>query len=213
MSSLKDIRTDYTKGELNPGEMASCPAEQLARWVDEAAAEGVGDPNAFCLSTMQLNGAPTGRIVLARRIDERGVVFYTNKLSSKGEELEVVAKAGATFFWSEMQRQVRLSGEVSHLSDREADEYFTSRPKGSRIGAWASEQSKAMSSREELEKRVAEYEEKFAGGDDVPRPPHWGGYLVSIDEIEFWQGRASRLHDRVKYVKEGGSWRVELLQP
>ena len=213
MSSLKDIRTDYTKGELNPDEMSSCPAEQLARWVDEAAAEGVGDPNAFCLSTIQLNGAPTGRIVLARRIDERGVVFYTNKLSSKGEELGVVAKAGATFFWSEMQRQVRLSGEVSHLSDREADEYFNSRPKGSRIGAWASEQSKAMSSREELEKRVTEYEEKFAGGDDVPRPPHWGGYLVSIDEIEFWQGRASRLHDRVKYVKEAGSWRVELLQP
>ncbi len=213
MSSLKDIRTDYTKGKLNPDEMSSCPAEQLARWVDEAAAEGVGDPNAFCLSTIQLNGAPTGRIVLARRIDERGVVFYTNKLSSKGEELGMVAKAGATFFWSEMQRQVRLSGEVSHLSDREADEYFNSRPKGSRIGAWASEQSKAMSSREELEKRVAEYEEKFAGGDDVPRPPHWGGYLVSIDEIEFWQGRASRLHDRVKYVKEAGSWRIELLQP
>tara|TARA_Y100001954_G_scaffold237230_1_gene300247 strand:+ start:622 stop:1263 length:642 start_codon:yes stop_codon:yes gene_type:complete len=213
VSSLKDIRTDYTKGKLNPDEMSSCPAEQLARWVDEAAAEGVGDPNAFCLSTIQLNGAPTGRIVLARRIDERGVVFYTNKLSSKGEELGMVAKAGATFFWSEMQRQVRLSGEVSHLSDREADEYFNSRPKGSRIGAWASEQSKAMSSREELEKRVAEYEEKFAGGDDVPRPPHWGGYLVSIDEIEFWQGRASRLHDRVKYVKEAGSWRIELLQP
>lgn len=213
MSSLKDIRTDYTKGSMTPDDLTACPAEQLSKWINEADKAGLLDPNAFCLSTLNKVGFPTGRIVLARRIDSEGLVFYTNKNSAKGVEIEALAKAGVTFFWAHMQRQVRLSGEVSHLSDEESDRYFASRPRSSQIGAWASSQSESMASREELESNQAKFESKFKDQSVVSRPPHWGGYIISIEEVEFWQGRASRLHDRVKYIKSSEGWSKRLLQP
>ena len=213
MSSLKNIRTDYTKGELSPDDLGACPAAQLKAWISEAEQEGVKDPNAFSLSTINSTGYPTGRIVLARSIDAYGVVFYTNRKSNKGVELENDPRAGVTFFWVEMQRQVRLFGKVSLLSDEENDSYFASRPRGSQVGAWASSQSEEISSREELEKKQIHFKKKFKELNVVPRPPHWGGYRISIEEIEFWQGRASRLHDRVKYNKTSEGWKKSLLQP
>lgn len=212
MSSIRDIRTDYTKGELSLGDLLDCPAEQLALWIEEATSEGIGDPNAFCLSTLREGGMPTGRIVLARGVDESGIVFYTNKQSSKGDEIEKSSKVSATFFWRTMQRQARLSGVVKHLSESDSDAYFASRPKASQIGAWASDQSSTLSSRKELEEKYAAFEAKF-DGIEVPRPPHWGGYVIEIADAEFWQGRASRLHDRVRYDKEGSCWKKVLLQP
>ena len=212
MSSIRDIRTDYTKGELSLDAMLDCPAEQLSLWIEEATSEGVGDPNAFCLSTLRDGGMPTGRIVLARGVDASGIVFYTNKQSSKGDEIEKSSKASATFFWQVMQRQARFSGIVKHLSDSESDAYFASRPRASQIGAWASDQSSTLSSRKELEEKYADFEAKF-DGIDVPRPTHWGGYVIEIIDAEFWQGRASRLHDRVRYEKEGSGWKKVLLQP
>ena len=213
MSSLRDIRTDYTKGQLNPSDLCDKPGEQLSKWIEEAANAGVKDANAFTLSTLNIDGFPTGRIVLARRVDEAGVVFYTNKLSSKGKELEGLGKAGVTFFWAALERQVRLSGNVTHLREEESDKYFASRPRASQIGAWASAQSEEMESREELEKKLEELVLKFEGKEKVDRPKHWGGYLISLEEVEFWQGRASRLHDRVKYVKHEGGWKKVILQP
>ena len=212
MSSIRDIRTDYTKGELSLDSMLDCPLEQLALWIEEATNEGVGDPNAFCLSTLREGGMPTGRIVLARGVDASGIVFYTNKQSSKGDEIDMHSKASATFFWRTMQRQARFSGVVKHLSESDSDAYFASRPRASQIGAWASDQSSILSSRKELEEKYAEFEAKFEGV-EVPRPPHWGGYVIEIADAEFWQGRASRLHDRVRYDKEGSGWKKVLLQP
>ena len=213
MSSLKNIRTDYTKGSMLAKDLAACPAVQLHAWIDEADREGVKDSNAFCLSTINDSGYPTGRIVLARQIDVDGVVFYTNKNSAKVIEIKALANAGVTFFWAEMQRQVRLSGNVSHISEDDNDRYFASRPRESQIGAWASSQSEGMSSREELEEKLSHFEDKFKELDNIPRPPHWGGYRVSIEEIEFWQGRASRLHDRVRFNKASEGWVKCLLQP
>ena len=192
--------------------MLDCPLEQLALWIEEATNEGVGDPNAFCLSTIREGGMPTGRIVLARGVDASGIVFYTNKQSSKGDEIEKSSKASATFFWQTKQRQARFSGVVKNLSDSESDAYFASRPRASKIGAWASDQSSTLSSRKELEEKYAEFEAKFEGV-EVPRPPHWGGYVIEIADAEFWQGRASRLHDRVRYDKVGSGWEKVLLQP
>ncbi len=212
MSSIRDIRTDYTKGELSLDSMLDCPLEQLSLWIEEATNEGVGDPNAFCLSTLREGGMPTGRIVLARGVDASGIVFYTNKQSSKGDEIDMHSKASATFFWRTMQRQARFSGVVKHLSESDSDAYFASRPRASQIGAWASDQSSTLSSRKELEEKYAEFEAKFEGV-EVPRPPHWGGYVIEIADAEFWQGRASRLHDRVRYDKEGSGWKKVLLQP
>jgi pyridoxamine 5'-phosphate oxidase len=213
VDSIKNLRTDYTKGKLNIEEMSKSPSIQLSAWIAEAESNGVGDSNAFCLSTLNKEGFPTGRIVLARGVSDDGIVFYTNKSSSKGVELLKMEKAGATFFWSEMQRQVRVVGVVSHLSDEESDDYFASRPRASQIGAWVSQQSEQMESRQVLDSRLEEFTKKFEGSESVPRPPHWGGYLLSLEEVEFWQGRASRLHDRVKYSKKNGSWETALLQP
>tara|TARA_B100000427_G_C15427160_1_gene559050 strand:+ start:344 stop:985 length:642 start_codon:yes stop_codon:yes gene_type:complete len=213
LSSLKDIRTDYTKSSISIENLKQCPAEQLNLWVEEASRAGVKDANAFCLSTINRLGFPTGRIVLARQIDVNGVVFYTNKNSAKGKELESMSKAGLTFFWPQMQRQVRLSGKVIQIDEFENDKYFSSRPRGSQIGAWASSQSEELVSRDELDAKHSHFEEKFQDFKSIPRPPHWGGYRISIEEIEFWQGRPSRLHDRVKYLKQQDVWEKRLLQP
>ena len=217
MSSEKDnlesIRTDYVMGELCIDNFLECPGEQLKSWVLEAEKEGVKDSNSFCLSTLNSNGYPTGRIVLARDISSSGIVFYTNKKSDKATEIKQLSKAGATFFWAKKERQVRAVGEVEHLDDEEAERYFASRPRGSQIGAWVSQQSKPMSNREELLTELKKVTQRYEGVDIIPKPTHWGGYVMRLETVEFWQGRASRLHDRVVYTRENKSWVRKLLQP
>ena len=200
-------------GELCIDNLLECPGEQLKSWVLEVEKEGVKDSNSFCLSTLNSHGYPTGRIVLARDISSSGIVFYTNKKSDKATEIKQLSKAGATFFWSEKERQVRVVGEVEHLDDEEAERYFASRPRGSQIGAWVSQQSKPMSNREELLTELKKATQRYEGVDIIPKPTHWGGYVMRLDTVEFWQGRASRLHDRVVYTRENKSWVRKLLQP
>lgn len=214
MDSIKNIRTDYTKGEMTLESTDANPVDQLKKWMNEAKDAGALESNAFCLTTLNLDGCPTGRIVLARGMDERGLEFYTNRNSNKGEEMKANDRVGATFFWPEVERQVRVVGKVVLVSDEESDNYFNSRPRDSRVGAWASSQSQPMNRREELNSALKEAVKRFEGMDLVPRPPHWGGYRIEIQEYEFWQGRASRLHDRIKYTKgTSGSWERVLLQP
>ena len=170
------------------------------------------DATAMTLATAGSDGRPSARVVLLKETDARGFVFYTNRNSRKGQALAAHAYAALTFHWPKLEQQVRIEGKVEHVSDEESDAYFATRPRGSQLGAWASAQSTEIASREELEAKLAAIEERFAG-QDVPRPPHWGGYRVIPDRIEFWQGRPSRLHDRELYVRDANAWRVSRLSP
>ena len=173
---------------------------------------GLPNPNAMTLATVGENGQPSARIVLLKGFDERGAVFFTNRQSMKGRELAANPHAALVFHWDPLERQIRITGRVEVLSSEEDDAYFASRGRGSRIGAWASQQSAELSSRSELEERVREFETRFADG-EVPRPPHWGGFRVSLDRIEFWQGLPSRLHDRVVYIANDEGWTTRRMQP
>lgn len=210
---LESIRTDYTKGELCIVDMLECPGAQLKAWVLESDKDGVKDSNSFSLSTVNSEGYPTGRIVLARDISSEGIVFYTNKKSDKASEIERLSRVGATFFWAKSERQVRVVGEVEHLDEDEAVRYFASRPRGSQIGAWVSQQSMTLLNREELTLELQKVTDRFKGVECIPKPPHWGGYVIRLHKVEFWQGRASRLHDRVLYTMNSQSWSKSLLQP
>ena len=210
---LESIRTDYVKGELCVADMLECPGEQLKAWVLEAGKGGVTDSNSFCLSTVNSQGYPSGRIVLARDISSKGIVFYTNKNSDKAIEIGLLSRGGATFFWSKLERQVRVVGEVEHVPEDSATRYFASRPRDSQIGAWVSQQSKPIPNRADLMKELKMVTDRFEGIDVIPKPPHWGGYILRLESVEFWQGRASRLHDRVLYTKEGQTWSKSTLQP
>jgi pyridoxamine 5'-phosphate oxidase len=181
-------------------------------WIEEAAAAGVEEPTAAALATADGSGAPSLRFVLLRGIDEQGVRFYTNYESRKAGELEVNPRAALALYWHPLHRQVRLEGPVERLPPEQSDAYFASRARESRIGAWASRQSHELGSREELDARVAEVEQRFAGA-DVPRPEFWGGYIVRPERIEFWQGQAARLHDRFVYVREAEGWSIRRLAP
>ena len=191
----------------------SNPVIQLNNWIKEAEEAGALEPNAFCLTTLNLDGFPTGRILLARGMDERGLEFYTNRKSNKGEEMKAHDRVGATFFWPEVERQVRIVGKVVLVSDEESDDYFNSRPRESKLGAWVSSQSQPMNSRSELNDALTEAKKSFEGIEMVPRPPHWGGYRIEIKEYEFWQGRAHRLHDRFRYSMQKDAWSIERLAP
>ncbi|MDZ7810385.1 MAG: pyridoxamine 5'-phosphate oxidase [Arhodomonas sp.] len=192
------------------------PEEALARfheWFDRARAhEAVGEPTAMTLATADAEGRPSARTVLLKQADTAGFVFYTNGLSRKGRQLAENPRAALVFFWQPLYAQVLVEGRVETLADAEADAYFASRPRLSQIGAWASEQSRPLASRAELEARVAEYEARYPDG-EVPRPPHWGGYRVVPERIEFWSGREGRLHDRDCYWLEAGQWHHSLLNP
>jgi pyridoxamine 5'-phosphate oxidase len=197
---------------LNETDIAPDPLQQFEKWFGEALASEVPEADAMTLATVTPEFGPDARIVLLKGFDSNGFVFYTNFQSRKAKELAANAQACLLFYWLPVKRQVRVEGTVERVSDEESDAYFQTRPWGSKLGAWASDQSEVVESRTELEKRFAEYELKF--GDDVPRPPHWGGYRLKPTSIEFWQGRENRLHDRLRYrLQADGSWLVERLAP
>jgi len=210
--SLADLRQHYTRGELIENAVAASPFEQFDRWFAEAREAAVPEANAMTLATADASGQPSARTVLLKGADSRGFVFYTNYQSRKGLELARSSRAALLFFWPQLERQVRIEGHVVTLSAEESDAYYRSRPLPSRIGAWASPQSQEIDSRAVLDQFEADAAERL--GDNPPRPPHWGGYRVVPHAIEFWQGRPSRLHDRLVYRRQDdGSWQLSRLAP
>jgi len=216
MDAVERERQDYTRGSLDVGDVAADPLRQLEHWIADAVAAEVGEPNAMTLATVDAHGHPDARIVLLRRITEHELVWFTDRRSTKGEQLRAMPYASLVFHWQPLERQVRLRGPVVALDDAASDEYFASRPRGSQLSAWASHQSQPTTSREDYERQVAEVEARFEGIEEVPRPPYWGGYALTPVEVELWQGRRSRRHDRLRYRAEAqGSriWTIERLQP
>jgi pyridoxamine 5'-phosphate oxidase len=207
------LRKEYTRAGLRESDADPDPIEQFRRWFDETLAADLHEPNAMTLAAAAPDGRPSARIVLLKGFDERGFVFYTNYEGRKGWELETNPYAALVFYWGELERQVRIEGRVSRVSEEESDAYFAGRPRGSQLGAWVSEQSRPVRDRGSLEERLRELEAEYEGR-EVPRPPFWGGYRVEPEIIEFWQGRENRLHDRLRYRRsESGGWERERLQP
>ncbi len=210
--SLRDRRVQYETAGLDLADLAATPIQQWHRWYDDAVEAGVAEPNAMTVSSNDAEGQPDARVVLAREVNDEGIVFYTNYESAKGIQLASAPFASAVFAWLDLHRQVRVRGEIEVVSSEESDAYFASRPRESQIGAWASAQSQVITGREELEAAVVEMTQRFMGG-DVPRPPHWGGLRIVPSTMEFWQGRPSRLHDRFRYAWAGTQWSISRLAP
>jgi pyridoxamine 5'-phosphate oxidase len=210
--SIAEIRKDYLKSSLSEDDIASNPFIQFSKWWDESINAHIEEVNAMTLATSTIDGVPSARIVLLKGFDENGFVFFTNYTSRKGKEIEENPNVALLFFWKELERQVRIVGKIHKLDVAASDAYFNSRPKGSKIGAWASEQSAAIENREIMEKRVNLIEEKFKSI-SIHRPDFWGGYIVVPSTIEFWQGRSSRLHDRILYTKKEVHWDIKRLAP
>jgi pyridoxamine 5'-phosphate oxidase len=210
--SLRDRRVQYETAGLDLADLAATPIQQWHRWYDDAVEAGVAEPNAMTVSSNDAEGQPDARVVLAREVNDEGIVFYTNYESAKGIQLASAPFARAVVAWLDLHRQVRVRGEIEVVSSEESDAYFASRPRESQIGAWASAQSQVIAGREELEAAVVEMTQRFMGG-DVPRPPHWGGLRIVPSTVEFWQGRPSRLHDRFRYAWAGTRWSISRLAP
>lgn len=210
--SISSIRKDYQLQSLSVSDVADNPVQQFSHWWDEALASSIDEVNAMTLATVNPAGRPSARIVLLKGFDENGFVFFTNYESDKAIALERHPFASLVFFWKELERQVRIEGSCMKVSDLESDAYFHSRPLGSQLGAWASPQSRPIRGREVLDANLEALQLKYAE-EAVPRPPHWGGYLVVPEAVEFWQGRTSRLHDRIKYQWSANEWHIERLAP
>ncbi len=213
MQKLEDLRMEYSKADLDVKDVMNDPIHQFDKWFQEATVARVPEPNAMNLSTVNREGKPTSRIVLLKGIEEGKFIFYTNYQSQKGRELEANAACALTFFWPELERQVRIEGNAFRVDDKKSVEYFQSRPRGSQVGAWSSPQSTIIDSREILEERKKKIEEKFDGLSVLPKPHQWGGFEIDPVMIEFWQGRPSRLHDRIQYIKVEGAWKIQRLAP
>jgi pyridoxamine 5'-phosphate oxidase len=210
---IAHLRQDYQLKSLDISDVLPDPIEQFGVWFHEAISSEILEPNAMTLATINTAGKPSARIVLLKECNANGFVFYTNYESNKGQELAANPYAALCFNWLDLQRQVRIEGTVKKVSDMDSEIYFKSRPFKSRLGAWASPQSKVIENREILEENMQKLEEKYASTEGVPRPSHWGGYIVLPDSIEFWQGRRSRLHDRIRYTRSEQAWIVERLAP
>ncbi|HJV75610.1 MAG TPA: pyridoxamine 5'-phosphate oxidase [Noviherbaspirillum sp.] len=210
--SIADLRTEYSRASLSEADVDPNPIEQFSKWFNEAISAQVPEANAMSVATVGANGRPSSRIVLIKEFDQRGFTFFTNYSSRKGQEIIENQHAALLFFWIELERQVRIEGRVERISATENDSYFHSRPLMSRLGAIASAQSQPVANRETLEEKFAQVEKQY--GDNPERPAHWGGYRVVPDYLEFWQGRPSRLHDRITYTLQAdGSWQRQRLQP
>ena len=213
---IANLRTDYKRETLDEGHVDGDPFRQFARWFDEAVKAEMPEPNAMTLATAGSDLRPSARIVLLKEFDNRGFVFFTNYASHKGRALAVNPQAALLFHWVELERQVRIEGVVGRVDAAESDAYFAERPRASRLGAWASPQSEVVAGRVLLEARFAAAEEEYRNaGDDVPRPPHWGGYRLAPQMLEFWQGRRSRMHDRIRYRRnpDTPAWVIDRLAP
>lgn len=210
---VADLRQDYKSDSLSMSEVNENPILQFQKWFDEALNSAILEPNVMTLATASKDGIPSARIVLLKGFDEKGFVFYTNYQSEKARQMAENPKAALVFCWLELQRQVRIEGKIELLSSEQSDKYYKSRPKGSQIGAWVSPQSTIIDSRQYLEDRVGNISSIFEGKEDIPRPPFWGGYRVVPNKIEFWQGRSSRLHDRIVYHHQDGKWQLHRVAP
>jgi pyridoxamine 5'-phosphate oxidase len=213
MIDIAALRKEYSREELTESSVSASPFEQFSRWFDEAMAAELPEPTAMTLATVSESGQPSARVVLLKGITDRGFIFYSNYASHKGQDLDATPLAALLFFWPELERQIRIEGWVEQLTPEESFAYFSTRPLASQIGAWASEQSSVVPSKAFLEQRYAEMQQRFADG-TVPLPPTWGGYRVIPATFEFWQGRPSRMHDRIRYRRnEEDVWEVERLSP
>jgi pyridoxamine 5'-phosphate oxidase len=212
--SLANLRQNYKRGGIDEHDVNPNPILQFEAWFAQALASGLREPNAMTLATATLDGKPSARIVLLKEVSDSGFVFYTNYTSRKGHELAANPLAALICYWPDLERQVRIEGEVERVPRGQSELYFQSRPKGSRLGAWVSRQSQPVESRTKLEIRLKDLEARYAGSDIVPIPEFWGGYLVRPLVIEFWQGRPNRLHDRIEYRRKGESdWQIQRLSP
>lgn len=211
-SYINTLRHDFSKQTLDEKDVNKTPFFQFEKWFREAVDAHVKEPNSMTLCTATKEGKPSARILLLRNFDERGFVFYTNYRSRKGEEIIKNPNAALLFFWPELERQIRIEGLLIKQSEEESDLYFNTRPRESKLGAWTSEQSKVIESRKILDEEYEKLSKKYPD-ENVPRPPHWGGYILNPTSIEFWQGRPSRLHDRVLYTFENNNWKIERLAP
>ena len=210
---IANMRQSYNSGSLDMENSLANPIMQFQEWFEEATAAGEKEPNAMTLATCSAEGHPSARVVLLKGLDNRGFVFYTNYESRKGQQLEEQPYAALVFCWLSLERQVRIEGRVVKLSTKESDSYYQKRPKESQLGAWASPQSRVIDSREVLESNLVRLQEEYANKEQIPRPNNWGGYRVEPTMIEFWQGRTSRLHDRIRYTRLNGKWLKDRLAP
>jgi pyridoxamine 5'-phosphate oxidase len=211
---LPHPRRDYATAQLREDAVDhDDPVGEVRRWIDEAVGAGAAEPTAATLATVDAAGVPDARVVLVRGVDDRGLIWFTNRRSAKARQLADRPVAAAVLFWPELERQVRVRGRVEDLPDDESDAYFASRPRASQVAAWASQQSEPIADRSALDRSVAAVVDRFAGSERIPRPPHWGGQLLRPDSVELWQGRQARLHDRLRWTRLVDGWRLERLQP